>query len=345
MKITPSIRAFTAITCLTIFVSCEQDQVEEETVPVPVNEAPIMLDQSFDVLESARPFEVVGAIEARDPEGEDLLFSLETDVDLLVNPVTGVITNKGTTIFDYETATVLIIQVSARDKKGATTRATITFNVVDVEDGPLTNYQKSFVDEYIYLTYKLSPTASGGSLSEKWRQPIKLYMDGDLPDNFLQTVEGYLNEFRALMQEGTTIELVNSQQESNVHAVLGPTGAIANLWPDMFSLINNQGFGGYALYNSDGDFSIFNGRIWLGSTDEGLFKHELGHIIGLGHTSDAYCEDQVTSVMCSGAADEFNLFDREIIKILYDPNTPVGLNQIEMRELVTQLLINGEVSI
>lgn len=323
--------------------ACAKDEEEMEIMEQePTNSAPIIADQAFEVPENIASHTTIGIVEASDPDGDPVQFSFDSDIDLTISPVTGRMIYRNVSIFDYETAPSFSVEVTVSDAKGASTKATLTFNVIDIEDGPLTNSQKQFLSEYLYLTYKLSPTASGGSLSEKWQGEVKLYMEGT-PDNYETVVQEYLEEFQELMTDGTTLEIVDTQEASNIHLIMGPTESVANTWPDMHALISGSNFGGYALYNTNVDYQIHVGRIWMASPGEGLFKHELGHILGLGHTSDLYCENESTSVMCPGAAAKFNTFDREIIKILYHPNTPVGLNYSEMSGLVTALLLNGDV--
>lgn len=324
--------------------SCSTDEepmiIEE---PVITNAVPLMANQQFEVSENTGDFKTIANIVATDTDGDLLTFSLESDIDLLVRSTTGAVTTTSTSILDYETAQSLSFDISVRDTKGGSTTATITINVLDEDDGPLTNYQKSFIDEYIYVTYKLSPTASGGPLSEKWQGQINLFLEGNLPANYEQTVQGYLEEFNAFFTDGTNLALVTTQEESNVHLIMGPTTSVQQEWPDMYSLINGSGFGGYALNTSNVDYNLNNGRIWMQNDNEGLFKHELGHIIGLGHTSDAYCDGTSNSVMCPGTAVEFTVFDTHIIKTLYRTETPVGLSQAQMRVLVDEYLVQGDI--
>lgn len=124
---------------------------------------------------------------------------------------------------------------------------------------------------------------------------------------------------------------------------MGPTSSVQQTWPDMFDLIANSSFSGYALYNTDVNYHIFKGRIWVKSTGTSIFIHELGHILGLGHTSNLYCSGENPSFMCSATADDFNLFDEEIIKALYHSDTIVGLNQTEMRMLIEDYIIENSI--
>ncbi len=321
-------------------LSCGTD---EDSIP---NARPVMLNQQFEVSESVGGFETIATLEATDEDGDPLTFNLESNIDLTINSSTGTVRTNENSIIDYETATSISFDVSVRDNKGGMTTATITINVLDVDDGSLTNLQKSFVDEYIYRTFNLSPTSISHNSNRKWQGEIKLYMTGEMPSNYQQEVEGYLEEFNAFLSDGTSLVLANSIQESNVRLIMGSTSSVQNVWPDMYTLINGNGFSGYAIYSTSANY-IDNGRIWVESGNEDIFKHELGHILGLGHTSDQYCQEGDTkSFMCSNPfASTFNIFDIEIIKALYHPNIVVGLSQEEMRVMITDNILDGTISI
>ncbi|MGO3182353.1 MAG: Ig-like domain-containing protein [Aequorivita sp.] len=321
-------------------ISCSTD----ETSDAVSNAIPVMRNQQFDVLENIEKFTTIAKLEASDPDGDKLTFQLKSDIDLTVDSTTGEIKTTANSFLDYETVTTHTFNVTVSDGKGGETTAPITLNVLDVDDGPLTNLQKSFVDEYIYVTYNLSPNSSGGELSQKWKDEVKLFIEGNLTTNYKQMVAGYLEEFNSLITDGTTLTLVDTVDESNVHLILGPPHLIKNVWPDMFNIIENSQYEGYAMHNWNSSNYIYKGRIWVESTRKNIFIHELGHILGLGHASDPYCVFENSSFMCSSArASEFNTFDIEIIKALYHPNTTVGLTQIEMRVLIEEYIIENSI--
>lgn len=321
-------------------ISCSTDETSD-AVP---NAIPVMRNQQFDVPENIGKFTTIATLEATDSDGDELTFELKSDIEFTVDPTTGEIKTTGISILDYETETTLIFHVGVSDGKGGEATATITINVLDVDDGPLTDLQKNFVDEYIYLTYKLSPTANGGELSEKWQDEVKLFIEGDFTPNYKQMVAGYLEEFNSLITDGTTLTLVDTVDESNVHLILGPPSSIQHIWPDMFNIIENSYYQGYAMYRTNSSHYIFNGRMWVDSTRKNIFIHELGHILGLGHTSNLYCDFENSSFMCSVAlAFEFNTFDIEILKALYHSSTTVGLTQIEMRVLIEEYVMENSI--
>ncbi|MCK0144740.1 cadherin domain-containing protein [Arenibacter sp. F26102] len=322
-------------------ISCSTDETSDPD-PIP-NNIPVMTNQEFDVPEDLGKLKTIGILEATDADNDNLTFQLESDIDLLVNSSTGEIKTTANSILDYENETTLNFNVSIKDNKGGKKTATITINVLDVDDGPLTNLQKSFINEYVYLTYKLSPTSSGGSLSEKWQNEVKLFIEGNITTAYQQMIESFLEEFNALITDNTTLTLVSSLEESNVHLILGAQSSIQQIWPDMFNLVSDSNLQGYALYNANANNHIIEGRIWVNNTNKGIFIHELGHILGLGHTSNQYCDNGGRSFMCSAPAPEFNTFDVEIIKALYHSGTSVGLTQTEMRMLIEEYIIENSI--
>lgn len=319
--------------------SCNNEEVSD----LPTNSTPVILNQQFDISEDIEGLMTIGRLKATDADGEKLTFKLESEIDLTIDSVTGVVKTTENTIIDYETITTMRFNASVTDYHGARATATITINVLDVYEGPLSPLQQSFLDEYIHVSYNL---AVGRSLSEKWKGEIRIFLDGNITSNYQQMVKASLEEFNSYFTDGTTIKLVNTLESSNVHLIMGPKSSVQSIWPDMFDIINNNGFIGYALYDRTINQHISEGRIWVDLPSRGLFMHEVGHIIGLGHASKPYCDSDNPSVMCpetASTASGFNPFDQEIIKALYHPGTPVSIRQNEMRTLITEYIIENSI--
>jgi len=322
-------------------ISCNTDESSDSNS----NSIPAFYNQEFTVSEDLGGRQTIGILEATDADNDTLTFRLMSDIDLLIDQSTGEIKTTRNSILDYETETTLNFNVSVKDNNGGQKTATITINVLDVDDGPLTNLQKSFVNEYMFLTYWWSPDAKGGiSHSIKWQNEVKLFMEGEISTDYEQRIQSYLEELNALMTDGTTLTLVSSLEESNIHLISGPPSSIQHIWPGIYNLIKDGTFTGWGFYDLNTENYISEGLIWVSNSNSSLFIHELGHVLGFGHQSIQLCGDGEISFMCSqAAASEFNTFDAEIIKALYNSGTSVGLTTTEMRLLIEEYVIENSI--
>ncbi len=322
---------------LLVLVSCgsenKKNDVEKE------NQSPVVTNQQFEVSEDIGGLATIGKITATDPDGDSLTYKLESDIDLTVDPVTGEIKTTKNSIIDYETQQSFTFDVSVTDSKGAKQTAKITIKVIDVNDGNFTNLQKDFIEEYLYVIYDMSYKKDDeNNLSKKWKGEVKLFLVGNITDDYKKIVKERLNKFNSFMTDGTALSLVDSKEESNIHLILGDKSSIKDVWEDMFKIIEKSEHNGFSMWAGMNNY-ITEGRIWVSSSDKGLFMHELGHILGFGHASDVYCgeDDKERSFMCQvSAPSKFNSFDIEIIKALYHSDSKVGIRKSEMKKLIEE---------
>ncbi|MBS9462962.1 BspA family leucine-rich repeat surface protein [Flagellimonas sp. 389] len=112
--------------------------------PKEENKAPVILEQSFAVAEDITDAQPIGTVEASDPDGDSLTFSIESDDDGLFDITSdGVLSLTAGKSLDFETKTEHILFVSAEDGE-LETNAKVTVNVEDVIES-LADDTNSFV--------------------------------------------------------------------------------------------------------------------------------------------------------------------------------------------------------
>ena len=105
-----------------------------------VNEAPNMNNQGFVELENAPDGTIVATLGASDPDvGDTRTFTILSGNEsgaFALNETSGKITVADSTQLDYETTPTFTLLVEVRDAGGLTDTATVTINLVDVNEAP-----------------------------------------------------------------------------------------------------------------------------------------------------------------------------------------------------------------
>ncbi|KAF5029344.1 Cadherin domain protein [anaerobic digester metagenome] len=107
---------------------------------IDVNEAPVMLNQSFTIEENPQNHTLVGKIEAYDPDANSTIRFQITDGDIdhafWLDTYSGELFVNNNVPIDYETNPFIVLTVEARDEHFAITTANITIVITNVNEAP-----------------------------------------------------------------------------------------------------------------------------------------------------------------------------------------------------------------
>jgi predicted Zn-dependent protease len=215
--------------------------------------------------------------------------------------------------------------------------------LIEIEDidetSLLTEPQKELILYFQYLTLWKGPNNTPVAFNQRWEDPMIIYLMGNFIEAYKTTVENVSDQFNQFMVEGDfDISLTEVEEESNTQVFVGTKAEVAAVWPDMYEIIKDKTYDGYAITPSENAI-LLSSRIWLSSDYEVLFQHELGHALGLGH-SDLCETDQ--SFMCSNISLDKQIMpmEQDIIKYLYHKDMHSGLSESEIEKVLANILLN-----
>lgn len=311
---------------------------DEETT----NTAPMLSSQQFQVAEHAPSGTSLGSVVFSDPDTDFFTFTVTSDADILIDENTGELSIGENLILDFETLASIPFTVSIFDGE-AITEADMTVAIEDIDEyDALNTEQKEIVDQFKFLTLFQAQTSPTQQIMRKWDTPMKLFLDGTISASFKTTVENVIAEYNTIMASGDfNISLVESEAESNAKLFFGEKAEVEAVFPIMYDEIKDLTVSGYARGSFQGNF-YFSSQIWISNPTDALFKHEMGHALGLGHSE--FCDSPNPSVMCSSITpgSDFLDIEKEAIHYFYHENMPSGLNASEIEFNAANLILLGE---
>jgi len=323
---------------LVVACSSDTDEIKTEIEQESGNNRPEINDQAFQIDEHSAGGTLIGTVSATDKDGDELTFTIDNESGLEIDEQTGELSLGNTVTLDFESAETLAFTTSVFDGKSIIDKDFI-LNIANVDEFELlSESQQETITYFKYLTLWQGPHNTPINQITKWGKPMKIFLDGTISPEFRTNVENVLEEINNLTAGGSfNISLVESLDESNTHLFFGESSELGNLWPDMYEVVHGQTFSGYAS-TSGTAAEIQSARIWISNPLEVLFKHELGHSIGLGH-SDLCDTDK--SFMCSTIAAEHTVLpvEQAILKYFYSDEIPGGLEANEINTTLANLIL------
>ncbi|MCG8183689.1 DUF2927 domain-containing protein [Tenacibaculum piscium] len=182
----------------------------------------------------------------------------------------------------------------------------------------------------------------------KWKKEIRLFLDGNITKEYKENIQKIIGNYNKLFSDGMNIKIVNDFENANVHLLITNKKNVGKTWKDIPRYITDQNTKGYATTtwkqeNPQNEKIITKGRIWIENTNIELTYHEIGHLLGLEHSSLKYCPK---SVMCAvTTANELSDFDKAIIKIKYHQKIKSGDDFNKIKPIILELLQNKEIQL
>ncbi len=295
--------------------------------------------RSFTIAEHSEAGSSIGFLVATDANEHPMTYTLESGTDIDIDERTGELKVGANLKLDFERTKNIEFSVSAFDGKTITEK-TISLAIQDVDEmALLTADQKELISYFQYLTLWKGPHVSEIDKNRKWTTPMILHLDGTITDEYRATVERVIAQYNALFTESDfRITLTEDADGANASLFFGTKEAVADVWPDMYAIIKNGNYDGYAKTPSQNSV-ITSTRIWISNPIGALIKHEIGHALGFGHSN--HCEGK-KSIMCStvSSASAILPIEANVIRYQYHRDLPPGLSETEIAEVLANIILN-----
>jgi len=320
----------------------DNETTNDETANDGQNNAPNFNMSTFQIPEHSLAGTPIGTVTATDADQDLLTYTIESNYDLVINENTGELSVGENLQLDFETNNEIPFTVSVFDGSTIVDLST-ALTITDIDEYEALNQtQKDLVSYYSFLTLRKG-ASSPRTNNLKWGESISLYLDGAITPEYRAMVTAALEEINEYFTIGDfNISLTTNQSEANATLYLGDVSEIETLWPDIYNIANGSNNQGYASTSFSNNV-INDARIWLSIDSEILFKHELGHGLGLGHSNRCDSSEPVGSFMCSTVSPNHNILpsEVEVLRYLYHEDMPAGLNEGQIEDYLSNFILLG----
>ncbi len=318
-----------------------EETAKDDPLENSTNAALVFGQHSFTIAEHSAAGISIGFLAATDSDGNQISYTLESGTDIDIDENTGELKVGPNLKLDFETGENLDFTVSAFDGKSIT-QETYRLSIEDVDEKTLlTDTQKELITYFQYLTFWKGPRHTPNALNRKWGNSMKLYLSGTVSADYKAKVESVISQYNSLFVD-SDFDITLTDNEDNANAVLffGTQQEVEAVWPDMFDIIKDGNYSGYAMTPSQNSI-LLSTRIWISNPIEVLFKHELGHALGFGHSNK--CDDKHSFLCPQIGKDNYILPDEaDIIRFLYHKDISAGLTESEIEEALAHILVNEQ---
>lgn len=180
------------------------------------------------------------------------------------------------------------------------------------------------------------------NVSRKWSTEIKVFIGGESSSELLTEFENIRTEINELATDGFKIMVVNDSLQSNYYIFFGTGTKYAEMFPNESNLVNSNLGLFYVNWNDQNQF--YSGHMYVdimranSIKQKHLLREEFTQSLGLAKDSPLYLESIFQSAYTTTT--EYATIDKYLIRLLYHPEMSIGLNDLQVDDVLTEILIN-----
>lgn len=182
--------------------------------------------------------------------------------------------------------------------------------------------------------------SDASNVVRKWNTDIKVFVSGTPSSGLTSELNLIISELNVLTSNSLQIQTVATEEMSNFVVFFGDAKDYANQYPEVTSLVDAN-FGLFYVY-WNGSQEIYEGHMYVDvsrtnlSEQKHLLREELTQSLGLMNDSfeydDSIFQQDFTTV------NQFSRIDKELIRLLYNPQITVGSTASRVQTVLTSIL-------
>ncbi|WP_462250701.1 DUF2927 domain-containing protein [Ekhidna sp.] len=185
---------------------------------------------------------------------------------------------------------------------------------------------------------------NGGAseITRKWKTTMKIFIDGSPSSTLTTKVQQTVDDINELATDGFSVEIVQSQSQSNCYMYFGTASEFEALFPGSDVGTN------FAIFNVWWNSDVINeARIFIDterptiSQQLSVVLEEITQVLGLGKDSPRFSNSIFYETQTNGGfATQYSDVDRELVRLLYHPDMEIGLNSIAVDTKLRSIIRN-----
>lgn len=171
---------------------------------------------------------------------------------------------------------------------------------------------------------------------------MKVFIGGEPSTELLAEFEKIRTEINGLATDGFKVTIVNDSLQSNYYIFLGSGTKYAEMFPNESNLVNSNWGLFYVRWNAKNQF--YSGHMYVdimranSIEQKHLLREEFTQSLGFARDSRLYMESIFQLTWTTTI--EYAPIDKDLIRLLYHPEMSVGLNELQVNNVLRGILIS-----